>query len=70
MYSDIEILSALYETLHIARVDLNKLLTVDHPCSDYLDKIYEENKIIADITSLIRDYETKLIAQILVSLSS
>lgn len=60
MYSEEEILAALYETLGIAQDDLNTLLTMDHPPHDYLDKIYEENKIVSDLKSLIRDHEARI----------
>lgn len=68
MYSDEEILSALYETLGITQDNLNTLLTMDHPPHDYLDKIYEENKIVSDLKSLIRDHEARVAAHNLISL--
>ena len=68
MYSDEEILVALYEILGVAQDDLNKLLTVDHPPHDYLDKIYKENKIVSDLKSLIHDHEARIAAHTLISL--
>ena len=67
-FSNTEILSALHETLNIAKEDLNRLIMIDHPPKDYLDKIYEENKRISSIESLIRDYEAIVAAQTLISL--
>ena len=68
MFSDEEILVALYEILGIAEYDLNKLLTMDHPPHDYLDKIYKESKIVLDLKSLIHDHEARIAAHALTSL--
>ena len=67
-FSNEEILVAFYETLNIAKENLNRLIMMDHPPKDHLDKIYEENKTISNIQSLIRDYETTVAAQTLISL--
>ena len=68
MYSDEQILAALYETLDCALKDLSTLLVSDHPPRNYLNKYWEEIKIVSDLQSLILDHETRMAAKTLISL--
>ena len=62
-HSNEEILTALYETLNIARNDLKILLSVDHPPSDYFVKIDKEMSTIKDLTELVHYYESKIVVK-------
>ena len=53
-------LHALYEILDVARADLQRLLTADHPPADYLAKIATERKTIEDIEYLVADLEAQI----------
>jgi hypothetical protein len=59
-YSNEEVLTALYETLNIAKEYLKTLLTVDHPPPDYCARIYKEMSAIKDLTDLVHEYESKI----------
>ena len=68
MYSDEQILAALYETLDCALKDLSTLLMSDNPQRNILNQYWEEMKIVYDLKSLILDHETRMAAKTLISL--
>ena len=63
LYSNEEILKALYEILNITKNDLKLLLTVDHPPKNYFTKIDKEMSTIKDLSELIQEYESKIVIQ-------
>jgi len=61
LYSNEEILKALYEILNITKNDLKLLLTVDHPPENYFTKIDKKMSTIKDLSELIQEYESKIV---------